>query len=60
MGRQLDQIESHVNNLKNTREFLNCRYEGQLDNAVKEMVNFYVNLESADPNDIDSDNMSIE
>jgi len=60
MGQYLDQIETQVSQLKNTRDDLNYRYEGQLDAAVKEMVNFYDNLETADPRDIDSDNMSIE
>ena len=49
-----------MSELKNTRDGINYRYEGQLDQAVKEMVNFYENLENADPNDIDSENMSIE
>jgi hypothetical protein len=48
MGQQLDQIESHVNNLKDTREFLNSRYEQQLDKAVKEMVNFYEKIEKGE------------
>ena len=60
MEQYLDQIESQVSQLKNTRDDLNYRYEGQLDVAVKEMVNFYENLETADPAEIDSDNMSIE
>ena len=60
MGQYLDQIESQVSQLKNTRDGINYRYEGQLDQAVKEMVNFYENLETAGPNDVDSDNMSIE
>ena len=60
MGQYLDQIESQVSQLKNTRDGINDRYEGQHDQAVKEMQNFYENLENADPNDIDSDNMSIE
>jgi hypothetical protein len=59
MDQHLDQIESQVSELKNTRNNLNCRYESQLDHAVKEMVNFYDNLDK-DPDDIDSDNMSIE
>ena len=60
MEQYLDQIETQVGQLKNTRDDLNYRYEGQLDAAVKQMVNFYENLETADPADIDSDNMSIE
>lgn len=49
-----------MNSLKYTREFLNSKYENQLDKAYQEMVNFYENLEQADPKEIDSDNMSIE
>lgn len=49
MGQYLDQIESQVSQLKNTRDDLNYRYEGQLEAAMKEMVNFYDNLETADP-----------
>jgi len=60
MGEQLDIIEGQVSMLKNTRDHLNMRYEGQLDQAVKEMVNFYENIEQAEPGDADSDNMSIE
>jgi len=45
MGEQLDQIENQVAGLKNTRDHLQMRYEGQLDAAVKEMVNFYDNIE---------------
>jgi hypothetical protein len=35
MGQYLDQVETQVSQLKNTRADLNCRYEGQLDAAVK-------------------------
>lgn len=43
----LDQMESQVSRLKNTRETLSENYEIQLDLAVKEMYNFYAGLESA-------------
>ena len=46
----LDQMESQVNELKNTRHDLHnkLKYESQLDQAVKEMINFYNNLEGSD------------
>ena len=53
----LDQMETQVSELKNTRQGLNLKYESQLDIAVKEMINFYNNLEIDDPaidNEIDS------
>lgn len=49
-----------MNSLKHTRDFLSGKYENQLDKAYQEMINFYTNLEKTDPNEIDSDNMSIE
>ena len=48
MGLVLDQMESQVSELKNTRQSLNVKYESQLDKAVKEMMNFYNNLEADD------------
>ena len=52
-------VENQVSELKNTRNNLNLKYETNLDQAYKEMVNFYDNLDK-DPEDVDSDNMSIE
>lgn len=47
----LNQMESQVSRLKNTRESLSENYEFQLDLAVKEMYNFYAGLETAKSGD---------
>ena len=53
----LDQMESQVNELKNTRHGLShkLKYESQLDQAVKEMISFYNNLEGSDNKSDDGD-----
>ena len=51
IGTDLDQMENQVCKLKNTRNALNLRYEKQLDLAVKEMQNFYNNLEKKSLNE---------
>lgn len=55
MGQFLDQIESQVSQLKNTRVGLNVRYEEKLDFAIKEMVSFYNNLENKGYSETDID-----
>ena len=46
MGQFLDHIESQVSQLKNTRVGLNVKYEEKVDHAIKEMFQFYHNLEN--------------
>jgi hypothetical protein len=55
MGQFLDQVESEVSKLKNTRAGLNMRYEDQLDKAIKEMFAFYNQMENKGYQDTDID-----
>ena len=52
IGADLDKIEHQVSQLKFTKDNLNSYYESQLDQAHKEMVNFYNNLDNCDEEEL--------
>jgi len=52
MGADLDKMEHQVSQLKFTKDNLNSYYESQLDQAHKEMVNFYNNLDNCDEKEL--------
>lgn len=54
MGQVLDKFEYQVSQLKFTKDNLNSYYETQLDQAVKEMINFYNNLDNSNDHDSSS------
>ena len=57
----LDQMENHVSKLKKTVVDLKGKEELQLEEAFKEMVNFYNNLENNRTNEYsETDSMNID
>ena len=48
IDQELFKIENQVSQLKFTKDNLNQYYESQLDQAHKEMINFYNNLDQGD------------
>ena len=52
IDQELYKIENQVSQLKFTKDNLNSYYESQLDQAHKEMLNFYNNLDNCDEEEL--------